>query len=271
PSLAYLGYPAALLLQGRIDGYVFAVSTGVGVAGVLLSWQLATALLALDRESARRFLDPDPRLALERRVAELAASRAAVVAAVDEERRRIERDLHDGVQQRIVALGVLLGRARRSADPERAARLLAEAHEESGRVLADLRDVVQRVYPAALEADGLVVCVRDLAARAAVPTRVVADVPAEPPPAVALAAWFVVCEALTNVAKHARAGSAVVELRGGEGFLRVRVGDDGSGGADPAGSGLRGLARRVAAVDGQFAVRSPAGGPTEVEAVLPCG
>lgn len=194
-----------------------------------------------------------------------------MVDVVDGERRRIERDLHDGVQQRLVALGMLLGRARRTSDEPLARALLAQAHDETARVLADLREVVWRVYPAALDQDGLVVAVRALAERSAVPVLVGAELSGEPPPSTGRAAYFVVSEALTNTIRHAKASEVEVQLRQCGDELVVRVIDDGCGGADPDGGGLSGLARRVSALDGSLTVRSPAGGPTEITAVLPCG
>ncbi|GIG89190.1 sensor histidine kinase [Plantactinospora endophytica] len=238
---------------------------------LFLAVQGVLGVAALDRRLARRFLGPSGREVLERRITELATSRAGVVAAVDAERRRIERDLHDGVQQRLVALGMLVGRARRTTDPTKAADLLRQAHEESGRVLGDLREVAWRVYPTALDNLGLADALARVAEHAGLPVQVdyrLAERPARP---VETAAYFVISEAVTNAAKHARAGRVDVEvvLRGGR--LVVTVVDDGVGGADPAGGGLSGLARRVAALDGCLRVRSPAGGPTTVVAELPCG
>ncbi|MFY1674460.1 sensor histidine kinase [Plantactinospora sp. WMMB334] len=243
----------------------------LGVVGLFLVVRGATGVAALDRRLARRFLGPSGREVLERRISELAASRAGVVAAVDAERRRIERDLHDGVQQRLVALGMLVGRARRAGDPAWAAELLRQAHEESGRVLDDLREVAWRVYPTALDNLGLADALARVAEHAGVPVRIDYRLPERPVGAVETAAYFVVSEAVTNAAKHARAGRVDVEVALREDRLVVTVHDDGVGGADPAGGGLSGLARRVAALDGRLRVRSPAGGPTTVVAELPCG
>ncbi|MFI6922440.1 sensor histidine kinase [Nonomuraea spiralis] len=221
---------------------------------------------ALERRLAGRMLGPDRTEMLERRIAELAESRAGIVAAVDSERRRIERDLHDGLQQRLVALSMLIGRSRRGR-PE----LLEQAHQEAQQALTELREVAWRVYPSGLDSLGLGEALAGVAERAGVPVTVVCDLPGRPPMAVETAAYFVVSEAVTNAAKHAAATLVRVEIRQEEDRVFVRVGDDGTGGARPSGGGLSGLARRVAALDGVFDVVSPPGGPTEVTAVLPCG
>ncbi|MGI5212508.1 sensor histidine kinase [Plantactinospora sp. CA-290183] len=243
----------------------------LGLVGLFLVVQGTVGLVALDRRLARRFLGPSGREALERRITELATSRAGVVAAVDAERRRIERDLHDGVQQRLVALGLLVGRARRSTDPAKAAELLRQAHEESGRALDELREVAWRVYPTALDNLGLADALARVAERAGLPVRIDYRLTERPPAAVETAAYFVISEAVTNAAKHARATGVDVEVRARDGWLVVAVVDDGTGGADPGGGGLSGLGRRVAALDGRFRLTSPAGGPTTVVAELPCG
>ncbi|MFI6317075.1 sensor histidine kinase [Nonomuraea sp. NPDC050556] len=218
----------------------------------------------VERQLATRMLGPSPTEALERRIAELAATRAGIVAAVDSERRRIERDLHDGLQQRLVALSMLIGRARRGR-----VALLEQAHEEAQRALAELREVAWRVYPSGLDSLGLGEALASVAERSSVPVAVTCDLRGRPPMAVESAAYFLVCEAVTNAAKHAGAGKIVVEVREEGAAVLVRVEDDGVGGADPAGGGLSGLARRVAALDGTFSVSSPPGGPTVVTAELP--
>jgi signal transduction histidine kinase len=242
----------------------------LGVQGML-------GVIRLERRIAHRFLGPDPQDALRQRIEELSASRAEIIEAVDAERRRIERDLHDGVQQRLVALGLLLGRARRSSaagDQGKADDLLVQAHQESQSVLDDLREVTWRVYPTALDNLGLPDTLARVAQQSTVPVTVHYDFDGRPPPAVEAAAYFVVSEAVANTLKHARATSIIVDVRptGGQGdsAMTVRVTDDGVGGADGNGSGLSGLAGRVAALDGRFQVSSPAGGPTVVTAVLPC-
>ena len=225
-----------------------------------------------DLAVARRMLGPDQVAA---RVGELERSRAAVVVSAEEERRRIERDLHDGAQQRLVALAMQLGRARSrfATDPEGARELLDEAHNEAKLALTELRDLARGLHPAVLTDRGLDAALSGLAARAPIPVVVEVDPAAgdKPVPVVDAIAYFVVAEALTNVAKHAHATRAAVVVRRLDGMLRVVVSDDGVGGADPAlGTGLRGLADRVSGVDGRLHVDSPRGGPTVLTVELPC-
>ncbi|MEU7477707.1 histidine kinase [Lentzea sp. NPDC042327] len=239
--------------------------------GTLLVFMTVQALLGVERLDlglARHFLGPTAQEVLRRRVSELTVSRAEVVEAITEERRRIERDLHDGVQQRVVALGVLLGRASRRAD--QAPELLEQAREEAGRVLLELREVSWRVYPAGLDSGGLHAALESLAERAGVPVRLRYALTERPPGTVEVPAYFVASEAVTNVGKHAGATRIDLSVSRRGSMVVVRIEDDGAGGADLAGSGLSGLARRVAAVDGVFTVDSPPGGPTVITAELPC-
>ncbi|ANZ43049.1 ATPase [Lentzea guizhouensis] len=239
--------------------------------GTLLVFMTVQALIGvegLDRRLARHFLGPTAQEVLRRRVSELTVSRAEVVEAINEERRRIERDLHDGVQQRMVALGMLLGRASRRAD--QAPELLEQAREEAGRVLLELREVSWRVYPIALDSDGLHTALESLAERSGVPVRLHYGLTERPLGSVEVPAYFVASEAVTNVSKHAGATRIDLSVTREGTMVVVRIEDDGTGGADPAGSGLSGLARRVAAVDGVFTVDSPPGGPTVITAELPC-
>ncbi|KQR08483.1 sensor histidine kinase [Cellulomonas sp. Leaf334] len=211
----------------------------------------------------------------EGRAVQLTETRTAAVGAADEERRRIERDLHDGAQQRLVALGVELGSARRkvSSDPE-AAAALEHAHREVKETLAELRDLVRGIHPAVLTDRGLDAALSALAARSPVPVRV--DVP--DPPALGrastsaqAAAYFVVAEALTNAAKHASASAVTVTATVTGPNLRLLVADDGRGGAVATpGSGLDGLRSRVAALDGTFDLDSPAGAGTRLTVEVPC-
>ncbi|WP_315985181.1 histidine kinase [Microbispora sp. CSR-4] len=191
------------------------------------------------------------------------------MSAVGQERRRIERDLHDGVQQRLVALAVLIGRARRGRSPQLLDDLLHQAHEEAQEALRELREVAWRVYPAELDTLGLRESLSAVAERAGMPVTVAYGLAARPPGEVETAVYFVVREAMTNAAKHAAAGQVRVEIVEDGDTIVVRVRDDGRGGADPGGGGLSGLARRVAALDGRFQVDSPPGGPTIVSAELP--
>jgi signal transduction histidine kinase len=247
----------------------------VSIPGAVLLYLNVMGILGvedLDRRTARHFLGPSPRELLEQRVTELAASRADVVRAVNNERRRIERDLHDGVQQRLVALGMLLGRARRTEDAARGQELLRQAHEEAQQALHDLREVAWRVYPTALDQLGLADVLSDLADRSAVLVNLDYRLAGRPPAPVETVAYFVVSEAVTNAVKHAAADRIDIVVEGNsDEEIVIRVSDDGEGGADPAGRGLIGLAGRVVAMDGRFEVSSPAGGPTTITAVLPCG
>jgi signal transduction histidine kinase len=206
------------------------------------------------------------------RLEELRASRARLVEAGDAERRRLERDLHDGAQARLVGLALLLTAARKRAagDPPLAA-LLDRAHEELQTGLGELRELARGIHPAVLTDHGLAPALEALAARTPVPVRLDADAGAERLPGpVESAAYFVVSEALTNVTKYAQASRAAVTIRRADGRLRVEVGDDGVGGANAArGSGLRGLADRVAALDGTLSLDSPPGGGTRLRAEIP--
>ncbi|RSN27714.1 sensor histidine kinase [Amycolatopsis sp. WAC 04169] len=237
---------------------------------VFLSLQGLIGAATLDARLAKRFFGPSKSEQLRRRLSELTTSRAEVVEAVNGERRRIERDLHDGVQQRLVALGMLLGRARRATDPERASELLRQAHEESQRALVDLREVSWRVYPIALDADGLHPALEALAERSGIPVHLRVGLPERPPAAIETVVYFVASEAVTNTIKHAAATRIDIDVERDGDRVRVRITDDGAGGARESGGGLSGLAMRVAAADGRFTVDSPLGGPTVVTAVLPC-
>ncbi|HEY7919040.1 MAG TPA: histidine kinase, partial [Streptosporangiaceae bacterium] len=226
-----------------------------------------------DEWLARKLLGPGSREELALRVESLARSRADLVEAADAERRRIERDLHDGAQQRLVSLAMNLGRARArfDDDPEGARAIVDQAHAEAKEALAELRNLVRGVHPPVLADRGLDAAISGLAALSPVPVTVRASLTARPSTSAEAIAYFVVAEALTNVAKHARATRAeVVASRHGD-VLRVVIRDDGIGGADPQGQGLAGLADRLSGVDGRLSVRSPAGGPTVIEAELPCG
>ena len=212
--------------------------------------------------------------ALRARVDDLRTARQRIIAAADAERRRIERDLHDGAQQRMVAVAVTLGlaEARFASDPESAYKLIAQAREEAQAAVKELRELARGIHPALLSERGLGPALEALAARAPVPTTV-DGVPAQRLPApVESAAYFVTAEALTNVAKYAGATSAGVSLAVEHGTLLLIVRDDGAGGADPtAGSGLRGLRDRVEAIDGQLHIDSPPGLGTTLIAELPLG
>ena len=223
----------------------------------------AAAALALENE----------RLAAEVRARydDLRAASERLVAAGDAARRRIERDLHDGAQQRLVSLSVTLNLARKNAEPgSKTATLLDSAMTELTAGLSDLRELARGIHPAVLTERGLDPALQGLAARSPLPVTVTSDVSGRLPPAVEAAAYFVVMEALTNVAKYSSADAAEVTVRQVDGHVTVDVQDDGVGGADPAaGSGLAGLADRVAALGGRLTVESPPGGGTVVRAQMP--
>ncbi|MCX0246692.1 sensor histidine kinase [Streptomyces drozdowiczii] len=269
-GLVLAGLLAVGVARGTLGWGELPAQVALGSVLLFLDVQGLFSLASLDARLARECFGPDDRELLRRRIGELAASRAAVVRAVDRERRRVERDLHDGVQQRLVALAMLLGRARRARDAERADALLEQAHREAGEVLAELREVAWRVYPTALDSVGLREALGGVAERCPIPVRVAYEVSGELPAPVETAAYFVVSESVNNAAKHSGAEGIVVSVARREGVLAVCVQDDGCGGADPEGGGLAGLRGRVAAIDGMLDVHSPAGGPTTVTAELPC-
>nr|AGS49267.1 putative two-component system sensor kinase [uncultured bacterium esnapd1.2] len=263
-----------LLTRGVIRGSVgiwdLLAQVILGSVLLFLDLQGIITLAVLDGRLARRYFGPSEHEMLKRRIAELSTSRAGIVRAVDRERQRIERDLHDGVQQRLVALAMLLGRARRHRDPAEADRLVEQAHRESEELLVELREVAWRAYPSALDNLGLPEALAGVAERSSIPVRMGIDLPAPPPRPVQTATYFVVSEAVTNAVKHSGATVITVAIGRGAGSVHVRITDDGSGGADPGGSGLSGLGLRVAALDGEMSVSSPPGGPTEIIVEIPC-
>ncbi|MFC4856683.1 sensor histidine kinase [Actinophytocola glycyrrhizae] len=281
-GLVAIGSGAAVIMTSQVvagrpvgggeESNTWAEIVAIAVMGMVLLFGAVWGLIGvtiLDRSLADQYLGPTEEELLRRRVSQLAITRAGVVEAINDERRRIERDLHDGVQQRLVALGLLLGRARRATEPERAEELLRQAHEESQQALRDLREVTWRVYPTALDEGGLHTALEGVAERSSVPVSLRyglgerLDLPTE------TVAYFVASEAVTNALKHGAPSRIEIGVLAEEGGIVVVVRDDGCGGADPVGSGLSGLASRVAAADGVFTVDSPVGGPTVVRAWLP--
>jgi len=246
--------------------------TFVGVGGLLAAPWITAGVRALDIRAARALLGPSRADELEHRVEQLTETRAGVVDAADAERRRLERDLHDGTQQRLVSLAINLGMARAQAGTgEEAKQAIAEAHEEAKAALAELRDLIRGLHPAVLEDRGLDAALSGVAARMQIPVRLTVDLPRRPAPVVEAVAYFVVSEGLANIAKHSQATEAAVFVQRAGDRLHVIVTDDGVGGADPAGgTGLAGLARRAASVDGTFEIDSPPGGPTLLTVDLPC-
>jgi signal transduction histidine kinase len=244
----------------------FALGIVLAFAGV----QILRAAAAVDADLARALLGPS-RLSSE--IARLTQARALAVEAAESERRRIERDLHDGFQPRLVSLAAQLGLAmvRFDRDPAAARSLLGQAHDEAKTALADLRGVIRGIHPPVLDERGLDAALSGLVAGCPVPVRVDIELPQRPDPTREATAYFVAAEAITNITRHSSAGKASVTITGAGGQLTVLVEDDGRGGAAarPDG-GLAGLAARVAAIDGTLTITSPPGGPTRIEAVLPC-
>ncbi|MET7425295.1 sensor histidine kinase [Dactylosporangium sp. NPDC005555] len=253
--------PLSLTLFGSVAGLVL----GIVMLYPMTAW--AGARAAITRAILAPRADDDPQLV------ELTRSRARLVDAFEVERRRIERDLHDGAQQRLVALSMQLGLARLELpDDSPAADSVRRAHDLAKEALAELRELIRGVHPKILTDRGLAAAVSEVADRA--PLTVDCDIalPARLPQAVEVTAYFVVVEALANVAKHSGAGRARVVASVAFDRLTVQVRDDGRGGADPRrGTGLAGLVDRVAAVGGTVALASPHGGPTVVHVELPCG
>jgi signal transduction histidine kinase len=245
---------------------------GLGWTAIILG--LGPGMARLQGNPGRRLLAAGPGTDLSLRVAELTATRAAALDAHAAELRRIERSLHDGAQNRVVAVTVLLGAARRmvARDPAGADELLERAQSAAEQALAELRGVARSILPPVLADRGLAGALSGLAADCPVPCRTEVEVPGRCPASVEATAYFVVAEALTNIAKHSGARTAVVTVRSRGGRLGLRIEDDGRGGAhEGGGSGLAGVRRRVAAHDGTLTLVSPPGGPTLLEVDLPCG
>ncbi len=247
--------------------------TLAGIALLLAAPWTARAMATMDAVLGQALLGVDHTEELTQRVAALAASREGAVDAADAERRRIERDLHDGAQQRLTSLAVNLGVARTTMtdEPGPMREAIAQAHDEAKQALTELRDLVRGMHPAVLDDRGLDAALSGITARSPVPVHLVVDVTDRAAPEVEAAAYFVVSEALTNATAHAGASRIDVMIERRDNRLSVAVTDDGRGGADPEqGTGLQGLTDRVGSVDGTFRVDSPPGGPTVVSAEMPC-
>jgi len=222
---------------------------------------------------ARSMLAPTPQAELALRVRQLAQTRTEAIDTSAAEIRRIERDLHDGAQARLVAMGMTLDAAGQIIDtnPVAARALLYEARDASVKALAELRDLVRGIHPPVLADRGLADAVQALTLDTPLRVHLASDVHGRPPAPVESAAYFAVCELLANVSKHAEARQTWIDIRHTDGMLRIGVTDNGRGGADPArGSGLSGIERRLAPFDGILAVGSPPGGPTAVTMEIPC-
>jgi signal transduction histidine kinase len=248
------------------------LGTDLGLVAIPFAYVLTRWMSEGLRRLSRALLSPSREAALEARVGELAATRAGAVDAAAAELQRIERDLHDGAQARLVALALDLGMAeeRFARDPDGARELVGEAREEAKRALAELRDLARGMRPSLLAERGLGPALTALAARSPIPASIDLDVPEGLPDAVENTTWFVVSEALANAGKHSRAQRILVSVRRAGERLVVEVVDDGTGGARADGNGLTGLRKRVEALDGTLTVTSPAGGPTSIRAELPC-
>jgi signal transduction histidine kinase len=271
-SLAAVGFASYGMISGLGD-------TGPGLGRFLVGLVclfgcplLARLGSAVDVSLARALLGPSRSGQLSEEVQRLGEARTLAVESAESERRRIERDLHDGLQPKLVSLALELGlaKARFERDPASARSLLNQAHEEAKTAIEDLRGLVRGIHPSVLDERGLDAAFSALVANCSVPVRVEVRLAQRPDKAVEAVAYFVVAEAITNITKHSDASRAAVLITEGAGMLRVLVEDNGSGGAqvEPHG-GLAGLAARVAAIDGTFAVHSPKGGPTMLEAVIP--
>jgi signal transduction histidine kinase len=244
-------------------GLVF-IALGLGMAPTCLRWY---------GMAARSMLAPTQQAGLEQQVQHLAESRAEVVDTGAAEIRRIERDLHDGAQARLVAMGMTLSAAEQvlEENPAAARALLLEARDASAKALTELRDLVRGIHPPVLADRGIGDAVRALAMDSAMKIAVTNELPGRPAAPVESAAYFAVSELLANVSKHAGARHVWIDMRHERGMLRIDVGDDGRGGADPSqGTGLRGIERRLSAFDGILALSSPPGGPTVATMELPC-
>jgi signal transduction histidine kinase len=253
----------------QLDLYV----TLGGIALLLAAPWVTAGVRVLDVSAARALLGPSRSEELEHRVEHLTQTRAGVVDAADAERRRLERDLHDGTQQRLVSLAMNLGMARAQATSTQEARqAIADAHEEAKAALTELRDLIRGLHPAVLEDRGLDAALSGVTARMPIPVKLTVDgLDRRLPPVIEAVAYFVVSEGLANVAKHAQASQAEVFVQRTGDRLHVIISDDGVGGADPSrGTGLAGLARRASSVDGTFEIDSPPGGPTLLTVDLPC-
>jgi signal transduction histidine kinase len=251
------------------------LAMAVGIVGlVYVAPWITVGIASAQRTMARSLLGPTQEAELAAQVTLAETGRTAAVDSAEAERRRIERDLHDGAQQRLVALAANLGAAREKLEQEPAEgrEMVAVAHEEAKAALAEIRDLVRGIHPVILEDRGLDAALSAVVARSPVPVSLDVQVAKRPPPAVESTAYFVVNEALTNIARHARATRAHVSIARAGDRLVVEVRDDGIGGADVArGSGLQGLRDRVAGLGGSMYVISLAGGPTTISVELPCG
>jgi signal transduction histidine kinase len=267
------GDTAHLLITDIKSGRRIAAATAVGLALLVAAPFLTLLFGRIEAALVRSLLGTNRTAELEAEVVEVSARRSAAVDAAEAERRRIERDLHDGAQQRLVALGMTLGLAREKmdSDPEQARALMDEAHADAKAAMVELRSIARGIHPAVLDDRGLDAALSAIAAKAPVPVSINVNLPKRMGVTLEGAAYYVVAESLTNMAKHANATHASIDIGVHDGKLLVAVSDNGRGGAEvrPDG-GLAGLRDRVAALGGTLAVSSPAGGPTTVKVDMPC-
>ncbi|WP_171168273.1 sensor histidine kinase [Streptomyces sp. I05A-00742] len=257
-----------------VDSWGSALLAVLPATGLLLAWPWASrAALVAHAHFTRFLLGPTRSAELASRVRHLAETRTTALDTQAAELRRIERDLHDGAQARLVGLGFTLGAVERNLDrkPEEARRLLAEARESSVLALRELRDLVRGIHPPVLAERGLADAVHALGIASPLRVAVETDLPGGLPAPVESAVYFSVAELLANALKHAGADHVAISLRYSGGVLSARVTDDGHGGADPVrGTGLHGIRRRLAAFDGTLDISSPVGGPTVTKMEIPC-
>jgi signal transduction histidine kinase len=270
PALAATPFPGRALHVGTYPGTFAAF--GIGVLMVLAAPWATRAVVAVDRWLLRGLLG---RGRLAERVRDLEQTRALAVDDAAALLRQVERDLHDGAQVRLATLAMQLGMAReklgedsRPLDVDAARELVDAAHRNAKNALAELRDLARGIHPPVLD-NGLADALATLAAGSAIPVELATDIPVRPTPAIETIAYFCAAELLANAAKHSRAGRIGLRATGHDGTLVLSVTDDGTGGADPGGGGLSGLAQRVSTVDGRLEVASPPGGPTRVTVRLP--
>jgi signal transduction histidine kinase len=272
PAWVWFALAVPLVAQGAVRvalrapaGRWRGLAVHAAVSGTIWAILLAIVVVAMPQPRERE-------RELAERVDQLTRTRMGALDVQAAELRRIERDLHDGAQARLVALSMQLGRAEeRLGDRPEVAELVRQAREEAGNAIAELRDLARGIAPPVLADRGLVAAAEALGRRAPMPVTVTAAVERRPLPVVETAAYFVVAEALTNAAKHARGAPAHVDLAERDMRLVIEVSDEGPGGADEQGAGLTGLRHRVAALDGTLAVTTREGGGTVVHAELPCG
>ncbi|MBO0843140.1 MAG: sensor domain-containing protein [Nocardioides sp.] len=277
PLIVWLMHPDTVpfIPSGAVNGVIQALPVSlVGIVGIVLSAYVGAGVTGVQVALARGLLAARGG-DLNHRIVEMTRSQFRLVDAFAAERRRLERDLHDGAQQQLVALTMTLGLAQTEVDPDtEAGRLVARAKQEAAQALQQLRDLVRGIHEQVLEDRGLNAAFEQLAARSPVPVGLNLDIPRRLGVPVETTAYFTVAEALTNAAKHADASSATVSARlakmHGIETLVIEISDDGSGGADLAGHGLQGIADRLAVLQGRLHVSSPPGGPTNIRAEIPC-